>query len=252
MRGKESETVEVFETVVKNYISILKQYEFVDGDTTFLNAEKDITFEIFYPNGDKFDEITTDKNGYATINLPYGVWKFHQVNTTTGFAKIYDFYITVDYNSEQEQYYNILNNALSAYLQVFKVDSETGKTIAIKDTTFKIYNIDKKQYVSQFVGGKVYSEFKTDENGKFTTYLKLESGNYRLIEVSSPKGYLLDEKGVEFTIGNDTHFAYTTYGPFITMYVKNTPIKGKIEIFKSGEIFTAENDSFNYDNKQEG
>lgn len=248
MRGKESETVEVFETVVKNYISILKQYEFVDGDTTFLNAEKDITFEIFYPNGDKFDEITTDKNGYATINLPYGVWKFHQVNTTTGFAKIYDFYITVDYNSEQEQYYNILNNALSAYLQVFKVDSETGKTIAIKDTTFKIYNIDKKQYVSQFVGGKVYSEFKTDENGKFTTYLKLESGNYRLIEVSSPKGYLLDEKGVEFTIGNDTHFAYTTYGPFITMYVKNTPIKGKIEIFKSGEIFTAENDSFNYDN----
>lgn len=242
MRGKESETV------VKNYISILKQYEFVDGDTTFLNAEKDITFEIFYPNGDKFDEITTDKNGYATINLPYGVWKFHQVNTTTGFAKIYDFYITVDYNSEQEQYYNILNNALSAYLQVFKVDSETGKTIAIKDTTFKIYNIDKKQYVSQFVGGKVYSEFKTDENGKFTTYLKLESGNYRLIEVSSPKGYLLDEKGVEFTIGNDTHFAYTTYGPFITMYVKNTPIKGKIEIFKSGEIFTAENDSFNYDN----
>ena len=248
MRGKESETVEVFETVVKNYISILKQYEFVDGETTFLNAEKDITFEIFYPNGDKFDEITTDKNGYATINLPYGVWKFHQVNTTTGFAKIYDFYITVDYNSEQEQYYNILNNALSAYLQVFKVDSETGKTIAIKDTTFKIYNIDKKQYVSQFVGGKVYSEFKTDENGKFTTYLKLESGNYRLIEVSSPKGYLLDENGVEFTIGNDTHFAYTTYGPFIALYVKNTPIKGKIEIFKSGEIFTAENDSFNYDN----
>ena len=248
MRGKESEKVEVFETVVKNYISILKQYEFVDGDTTFLNAEKNITFEIFYPNGDKFDEITTDKNGYATINLPYGVWKFHQVNTTTGYAKIYDFYITVDYNSEQEQYYNILNNSLTAYLQVFKVDSETGKKIAIKDTTFKIYNIDKKQYVSQFVGGKVYSEFKTDENGTFTTYLKLESGNYRLIEVSSPKGYVLDEKGVEFTIGNDTHFAYTTYGPFIAMYVKNTPIKGKIEIFKSGEIFTAIDDSFNYDN----
>lgn len=250
MRGKENESVEVFETVVKNYISILKQYDFVDGDTTFLNAEKDIIFEIFYPNGEKFDEITTDKNGYATINLPYGVWKFHQVNSTTGFSKIYDFYITVDYNSEQEQYYNILNNALSAYLQVFKVDSETNKIITIKDTTFKIYNVDKKQYVSQFVGGKVYSEFKTDENGTFTTYLKLESGNYRLIEVSSPKGYILDENGVEFSIGNDTHFAYTTYGPFIAMYVKNTPIKGKIEIFKSGEIFTAENDSFNYDNKK--
>ena len=250
MRGKESETVEVFETVVKNYISILKQYEFVDGDTTFLNAEKDITFEIFYPNGDKFDEIRTDKNGYATINLPYGVWKFHQVNTTTGFAKIYDFYITVDYNSEQEQYYNILNNALSAYLQVFKTDVETGKTIALANTTFKIYNKDTKQYVSQYVGGKVYSEFKTDENGRFISYLKLVAGNYKLIETESPKGYLLDTDGLDFTIGENTHYAYTTYGPFITVYYKNTPIKGQIEISKSGELFEIENETFNYNNRK--
>lgn len=246
IKGKESETIEVFETIAKNYISILKQYEYVDGNTTFLNAEQGITFEIYNSNGNKFDEITTDKNGYATINLPYGVWKFHQENTTTGYEKIYDFYITVDYNSEKEQYYNILNNSLNAYLQVFKVDSETGKTIAIKDTTFKIYDIDKQQYVSQFVGGKVYSEFKTDEEGKFTTYLKLESGNYRLVEISSPKGYILDDEGVEFTIGNDTHFTYTNYGAFITMYVKNKPIKGKIEIFKSGELFAIEDDTFNY------
>lgn len=141
LKGKENEKLDVFETVVKNYISILKQYEFVDGETTFLNAEKGITFEIYYPNGNKFDEITTDKNGYATINLPYGVWKFHQVNSTTGYEKIYDFFITVDYNSEKEQYYNILNNALSAYLQVFKTDIETGKTaleylIQVRDYTF--------------------------------------------------------------------------------------------------------------------
>lgn len=97
------------------------------------------------------------------MNLPYGVWKFHQVNTTTGYEKIYDFYITVNETSEKEQYYNILNNTLYAYLQVIKVDSETGKTIAIANTTFKILNTDTNQYVSQYVGGKVYSEFKTDE-----------------------------------------------------------------------------------------
>lgn len=249
MRGKESESIDVFETVVKNYVSILKQYEFVDGNTTFLNAEQNITFEILYPNGTKFDEITTDKNGYATINLPYGVWKLHQKNTTAGYEKIYDFYITVDYESEKEQYYNILNNSLNAYLQVVKVDSETGKTIAITDTTFKIFNKDKNQYVSQFVGGKIYDEFKTDETGKFMTYLKLESGNYKLIEVSSPSGYVIDENGVDFTIGNDTHFAYTTYGPIITMNVKNTPIKGQIEIYKKGELFATGDDTFNYNNR---
>jgi uncharacterized surface anchored protein len=249
IRGKESESVDVFETVVKNYISILKQYEFVDGNTTFLNAEKGITFEIYYPNGDKFDEITTDKNGYATINLPYGVWKFHQVNSTTGFEKIYDFYITVDYNSEQEQYYNILNNSLTAYLQVFKTDTETGKTIALANTTFKIYNKDTKQFVSQYVGGKVYSEFKTDENGVFITYLKLVAGNYKLIETSSPSGYLLDENGLDFTIGSDTHYAYTTYGPFVTVYYENSPIKGQIEVIKNGEVFTIEDGTFNYNDK---
>ena len=250
LQGKENDKLDVFETVVKNYVSILKQYDYVDGQTTFLNAEKRITFEIFYPNGDKFDEITTDKNGYATINLPYGVWKFHQVNSTTGYEKIYDFFITVDYNSEKEQYYNILNNALSAYLQVFKTDVETGKTIALANTTFKIYNKDTNQYVSQYVGGKVYSEFKTDENGRFITYLKLVAGNYKLIETESPQGYLLDKDGLDFTIGDDTHYSYTTYGPFITVYYKNTPIKGQIEISKSGELFEIENGNFNYNGKK--
>lgn len=249
MRGKESESIEVFETVVKNYISILKQYEFVDGQTTFLNAEKGINFEIYYPDGTLFDTITTDKNGYATLNIPYGVWKFHQVNSTTGFEKIYDFYITVDYDSEHEQYYNILNNALSAYLQVFKTDAETGKTVALANTTFKILNKDTNQYVSQFVGGKVYSEFKTDEEGKFVSYLKLVAGNYKLIEITSPKGYLLDTEGMDFTIGDDTHYAYTTYGPFITVYYKNSPIKAQIEVKKNGEVFGIEDGTFNYNGR---
>ncbi len=68
--------------MVKNYVSILKQYDYVDGQTTFLNAEKGITFEIFYPNGDKFDEITTDKNGYAiSEKLPLGKYIVKEVQT---------------------------------------------------------------------------------------------------------------------------------------------------------------------------
>lgn len=243
-----SQTINVTskEDVIKNYISILKQYDYVDGTTQFLNAEKGISFEIYYPDGKLYDTITTDKNGYATIEIPYGVWKFHQVNSTTGFEKIYDFYITVDENSNKEQYYNILNNSISAYFQVFKIDSETNKVVALANTTFKIYNIDKKQYVSQYVGGKVYSEFKTDDEGKFITYLKLESGNYRLIETGSPKGYLINEEGCLFTIGDNTYFNYTTYGAFITVSYKNTPIKGQIEINKKGEYPKVENGKIDY------
>ena len=235
------------EKVIKNYISILKQYDYVDGTTQFLNAEANIKFEIFYPDGTKFGEVITDKNGYATLDIPYGVWKFRQVNSNTGFEKIYDFYITVDENSELEQYYNILNNKLSAYLQVFKVDSETGKRIELADTTFKILNLDTNKYVSQYVGGKVYSEFKTDETGKFITYLKLEAGNYKLIEVKSPNSYLIDTNGLPFTIGDETYYNYTTYGAFITVYFENSPIKGQLEINKEGEKFIANSGSFSYE-----
>lgn len=240
-------TITSKEQVIKNYISILKQYDYVDGTTQFLNAEANVKFEIYYPDGKKYGEITTDKNGYATLNIPYGVWKFHQVNTHTGFEKIYDFFITVDENSELEQSYNILNNKLSAYLQVFKIDSETGKIIALANTTFKILNVDTNQYVSQFVGGKVYSEFKTDESGKLVTYLKLEAGNYKLIETSSPKSYLINTDGLLFSIGNDTHYSYTTYGAFITVNFKDTPIKGQVEVNKTGEKFNTNNGTFNYE-----
>lgn len=247
--GKASVKMDVTETVIKNRIQILKQYDYVDGNTTFLNAEDGITFEIFYPDGRKFDEITTNKHGYAEMDIPYGVWRFHQKNTNTGFEKIYDFYITVSETSEKEQYYNILNNKMSAYLQVFKTDLETGKTIALADTTFKILNTDTNQYVSQYVGGHVYSEFKTDNEGKFITYLKLEAGNYKLIEISSPKQYLLNTDGLPFTIGDGTYYNYTNYGAFITVYFKDQVIKGQIEVNKTGETVVIEDGNFTYEEK---
>ncbi len=239
----------VGEDVVKNHISILKQYDYIDGNTAIINAEKNITFDIYYPDGRLYDSITTDKNGYATIDMPYGIWTFHQVNTTENFEKIYDFVVTVNYESELSQYYNILNNKLNAYLQVVKKDAETGQTIALANTTFKILNTDTNEYVTQFVGGKVYSEFTTDEEGKFITYLKLVAGNYRLIEISEPKGYLLDTDGLDFKIGNDTHYYYSTYGAFVVVEFNDIAIKGQVEIVKNGEVFGIEDGTFNYNEK---
>lgn len=251
-KGEVTISKDVKETVIKNYISILKQYDSVNGTTQFLNAESGITFEIYYPsdekyNGRLYDTITTDRNGYATLEIPYGIWKFHQVNTNVGFEKIYDFYITVDEYSPLNHYYNILNNKLSAYLKVIKVDNETNKTIELANTSFRIYNVDTKQYISQYVSGKVYDTFYTDETGTLTTYLKLEAGNYKLMEINSPNGYLKENNGLDFTIGENTHYFYTTYGAFIAVYFQNTPIKGQIEVIKTGESFKIENGSFNYE-----
>ena len=181
--------------------------------------------------------------------MPYGTWKFHQLNTKDGYEKIYDFYITVDENSKREQYYNILNNKLSAYLKVIKIDSETGNVIAIKNTTFKIFNTDTNKYVTQYVSGKMLDKFYTDENGIMMTYLKLEAGNYKLIEIDSPNGYLIDSNGLDFTIGENTKYDYTDYGTIVTLYYKNKSIKGKIEIWKNGELFGIDSNLFNYNRR---
>ena len=246
-KGTANVTMNTTERVVENKISILKQYDYIDGNTEFLTAEKGIQFEISYPDGRVLKTVTTDKNGYATFELPYGVWKFHQVNTTPGYEKIYDFYVTVDYDTEEEQYYNVLNNKLAAYVEIVKVDSETGKVIKLANTSFKILNTDTNQYVSQYVGGKVLDTFTTDETGKTQTYLKLEAGNYKIVEIKTPKGYLINKEGVKFSIGDESNYKYTSYGLIVSVNFKDTPIKGQIEIIKNGEKSIIENNSIEYE-----
>ena len=233
--------------IIKNRISILKQYDYVEGNSMFVNAEANIIFEIYDSNNFKYDTIITDKNGYALVDLPYGTWRFHQKNVVNGYQKIHDFYVNVDDNSPLKHYYNILNNKIAAYLKLVKKDSTTGNVIKLSGTKFKILNMDTNEYVSQYVGGKLLDTFETDENGIMTTYLKLEAGNYKVKEIEAPKGYLLNDEGVIFSVNDNTEFEYTSYGTFVTVEYMNDPVMGQLEIKKYGEIFKIKDDNYSFD-----
>ena len=235
------------EDIIKNRISILKQCDYVEGNSMFVNAEANIIFEIYDSNNFKHDTIITDKNGYALVDLPYGTWRFHQKNVVNGYQKIHDFYVNVDDNSPLKHYYNILNNKIAAYLKLVKKDSITGNVIKLSGTKFKILNMDTNEYVSQYVGGKLLDTFETDENGIMTTYLKLEAGNYKVIEIEAPKGYLLNDEGVMFSINDNTEFEYTSYGTFVTVEYMNDQVMGQLEIKKYGEIFKIKDDDYSFD-----
>ncbi len=235
------------EDIIKNRISILKQYDYVEGNSMFVNAEANIIFEIYDSNNFKYDTIITDKNGYALVDLPYGTWRFHQKNVVNGYQKIHDFYVNVDDNSPLKHYYNILNNKIAAYLKLVKKDSTTGNVIKLSGTKFKILNMDTNEYVSQYVGGKLLDTFETDENGIMTTYLKLEAGNYKVKEIEAPKGYLLNDEGVIFSINDNTEFEYTSYGTFVTVEYMNNQVMGQLEIKKYGELFKIKDDNYSFD-----
>ena len=132
-------------------------------------------------------------------------------------------------------------------VEIVKKDSETGKIIKLADTSFKILNTDTNQYVSQYVGGKVLDTFTTDENGKTQTYLKLEAGNYKIVEIKTPEGYLKNNDGVEFSIGDESNYKYTSYGLIVSVDFEDIPIKGQIEINKKGENVIIENNSIIYE-----
>ena len=239
-----SSYIEVKEEVIKNNINILKQYKYIDKNTSFLNPEEDIIFEIYDNKNNKYSEIKTDKKGFASMELPYGIWKFHQVNTKDGYEKINDFFITVNETSEKTQYYNILNNRISAYLKLIKIDSETKETIKVSNIRFKILNLDTNKYVSQYVGGKEYDIFSTDESGTFTTYLKLEAGKYKVIEIEAPYGYELNKSEIIFEITSNSNYEYTENGAVFTLYFENKPKKGMITVNKKGEFIQNNNNYY--------
>lgn len=247
LKGQESITLNVQEEVIKNKINILKQYQSVNGNSAFLNPEANITFEIYSMDNQLYTSITTDNLGGASIELPYGTWLFHQLNTTPGYGKIQDFSLVIDENSNPNQYYNLLDNALTSYVEVIKKDANTNQTIALANTTFKILNNTTNEYVRQYIAGNYLDEFTTDETGKFITYLPLQAGNYTLIEVKNPTGYLLNTQNLNFTIDDDTEFLSTPNGNILTLYFENTPINGQLEVHKTGEKFVIKDGTYTYE-----
>ena len=85
--------------VIKKDITIHKEYGEIDNTI----KEPNISFDILDKNNTLIDTITTDENGNATINLPFGKYMVQQRNTNYGYNKVEDFLINVA-NSENNNY----------------------------------------------------------------------------------------------------------------------------------------------------
>lgn len=239
--------IEVTEKVIKRDLEIFKV--FASGETGILIGESNITFDIYLKStGEKVQSITTDKNGYATATLPYGTYIIKQVNTTDGYEKVDDFEIVVNDEIENPIYKLLSNADVTARLKVIKVDADTGETIAMSGIKFKIFDLNKNDYVCQITNVE-QCIFETDENGILLTPLPLESGSYRLEEVDqSLNGYLWNSEGLEFTISNNTDLINDeVFGAILEIKFANQEVKGTIEINKIGEDLVIKDDSYIYE-----
>ena len=236
---------DVNEQVIKGNIAIIKHTD--NGDTQIETPEEGAVFEVYLKSAGSFananeserDTLTCDEKGFAqTKDLPYGVYTVHQVSGWEGCELMDDFDVLISQDGQTYRY--LINNAyFESYIQVVKVDSETGKTIPYAGAGFQIYDPAGNLVTMQFTypTPTTVDTFYTDANGSLVTPEKLPYGKgYSIIEVQSPYGYVLDSTPVYFDI-TEENSSEESGVTVIKVEKSNMPQKGTITIEKTGEVF---------------
>lgn len=247
--------VTVYEKIINRDFEFTKVFS--DDKTGIMTPEPNVEFGFYDKIGNLVAKENTDKNGRIKINLLYGTYIVKQLTTTPNHEKVEDFIIKVE--SIGETVYKVIANAdIKAKLKLVKIDSESLKPIKLKGIKFKIFSIDKNDYVCQNISyptTQKICEYETNENGEFITPYELPSGNYRVEELEQEiNGYSWNATPYEFEIGDTSELINDKdYGVMILINFINQPVKGKIELNKVGEDLLIENGSYHYvDKKLEG
>ena len=234
--------------VIKGQISIIKHHD--GGSTQIETPEEGAEFQIYLTSAGSYDNakaterdvLTCDQDGFAISKaLPYGVYTVHQ---TKGFPEtefMPDF--TVFIAKDGENYKYLINNAnYTAYIKVVKADKETGIAISLSGAGFQIFdaNGQKVEMSYTYPQPTTIDTFYVSADGTLMTPQVLDVGDYTLVEVQAPYGYLLDSTPVPFKVTKASNEDLDGLN-VITITVYDQPQKGVINVTKSGEVFSTVN-----------
>ena len=243
--------MDVYEDVIEKAVNIYKV--FADGSSTVLRGEPNISFDIYLKSSNKYYKtITTNEKGFTSTTLPYGVWIFKQVTTTSGYEKVDDFEVIIDNNSNDDITKIISNAEITAKIKIVKVDKETGETITRKGIKFRIKDAKTNEYVCQTITYPTAQKvcvYETDSNGVIITPSTLV-GDFLLEEVEDQivEGYVWNNKPLSVHIGDGSQIILDeNYGALLLVDFANERVKGKVDIVKNGEKFIIEDGTYHYE-----
>lgn len=201
--------------------------------------------------------LRTDEKGYAVSErLPYGTYIVRETKVPDNKYKVPDFKVVITEDSSTPQTWRIFNDtSFRSVLAIIKQDEETGKTVKISNAQFKIKNTETGEYFGYWDWNPLphyVNSWETTKDGTVMTGEQLPVGKYQLEEIKSPFGYLVSKNPIQFEI--TSHVAYQTLPdgntPIITIKQKDKPVKGKVNITKTGEVLVGfENGKFIYEEK---
>ena len=234
----------VTEDVIKGNIAMIKHSD--DGSTQIETPEVGAEFEVYLKSSGSYanakdsekDCLVCDENGFAqTKDMPYGIYTVHQTKGWEGTEFIADFDVNISKNGQTYRY--LINNAkFESYIKIVKVDSETGKTIPYEGAGFEIYDSNGQKISMTFAypTPTTIDTFYTNSEGCLITPEVLPYGEYSLVEVQAPVGYVLDSTPVSFTVSADNAEEENAL-TVIKVRKENTAQKGRISVQKTGDIF---------------
>ena len=226
--------------VIKGRIEIAKS---IDKDkyglfqSNIQKPGKGFKFDIILKStGKVVSTLETDEDGRAISDyLPYGTYVVKE-QASTGYDTLKPFEVKID-KDRKIYFYNIYNDTIKAELTIYKTDSETGKRIPAAGVEFKIKDADGNYVTQEVTYPKKYTTdvFKTDEDGSVHLPAPLKYGEYKLVEIKAPNGYVLKDTEIPINVdGSSTE---------IFMNFDNKTQKGQVYVEKSGEMLSGVEES---------
>lgn len=209
--------------------------------------------------GDRVCTIVTDENGLATTKddnakangwskpsdwtgaLAYGTYTVHEVipdhvaaNFKAKWGKnlisVPDWKTTISEEGQYDPPQLVNNHILQTPLKIVKTDAETGKQIPLP-CSFQLLDEQGKlvTWTSHYPEEQVMDTWTANERGELTLPMLLEQGDYTIVEVEAPYGYVKELEGKTFTVDAE----YKGWDDPLTIEFANMPQKATITVAKS-------------------
>ena len=120
------------------------------------------------------EEIFTDSKGYAqSKELAYGKYVVIESTVPENYSPIDPFIVTINEDSREPQQWRVfIDYEFTALLKIYKIDGTSKLPVLHSGATFKIYDMDNEEYVTQYTHYPElveHTEFTTSDSGYLLT-----------------------------------------------------------------------------------
>lgn len=151
----------------------------------------------YYENGRKImvEELFTDRKGFVrSPELLYGKYVVFESTVPDKLQAVNPFLVTITEDSREPQPWRVFDDRpIQFFFKIIKEDAQTHLSVLENHTKYKIYDVEKKDYVKmkvRYPEEKELDVFETNDEGYLVTPEQLKMGTYRIEEVEAPDLYV--------------------------------------------------------------